>query len=403
MKFMVVGINHANLSLDERGNFYFRESDKLAFSLKLQDHSILQSLILSTCNRSEVYAIADDSFDETILKELFVGYFHQANDHIVLLSNQEALNHLLEVSCGLQSMVIGEDQILHQIKDALSWSMEQKFTGKELNYIFQNAIGFSKRMKNTYSLSEHPLSVSYIGFLSIIEKMKPTDTVMILGSGEMSQLMLKYLANYRIYLVNRTFDKVKMYLNDKVTYVPFEARYQYIHKVDVVISATSSPHLVFDSDKFTMMHPTIFLDLAMPRDIDIRFKDHPLATLIDMDDLKEISNTQLQKRQEIALKVKEECEKETKEMINQLSLMKHDNLIQKMQQNYLDISNSTYELLNNKLDLNAHEQYVLKKVLNTQFLRLMKEPIRLMKNASEADQLKYKELMENLLNLKEEE
>ena len=147
MKLVVVGVNHEEMDMDERKLFYFHESDKLAFSTKLLDLMIDQVCILSTCNRSEVYVMCDDSFDESKLKEAFLSYFHQDNPHIMLLSKEEALLHLLEVSCGLQSMVVGEDQILHQIKEALSWTMQQKFGGKELYYILQNVISFAKTMR----------------------------------------------------------------------------------------------------------------------------------------------------------------------------------------------------------------------------------------------------------------
>ena len=403
MKLILVGINHTNLTLDQRQSFYFRESDKLAFSTQLSILSIDQVLILSTCNRSEVYMIVKDDFDPNQAKKLFVDYFHHDSDSIIVAQKKEALTHLLQVACGLQSMVVGEDQILHQIKDALSWTMEQGFTGKELNYIFQNVIGFSKRMRHTYALSSQALSVSYIGYLYLLDTLKSTDTIMILGSGEMSKLMLKYLVNHKIYLVNRTYEKVKDYLNDKVRYIPFDQRYNYLDQVNVVVSATSSPHLVIEKQKAKLTHSITFLDLAMPRDIDLKLKDDPLVTLIDMDNLEEISKKHLEKRKEIAITIQEECEKETDRINHEMELMKHDEVISKMQQNYLDLSKSTYDLLIHKLDLNNREKYILKKVLDTQFLRLMKEPIYLMRNSEEDKQKSYNDLMQDILNLKEED
>ena len=163
MKFICIGINHTLMDMDQRKNFYFRDSDKLSFSTHLLD-IVDQIVILSTCNRSEVYVMADDSFDEEQLKAAYFSYFHQENDCVFLETQDKAINHLLEVACGLSSMVVGEDQILHQIKEAMAWSMKQHFSGKELNYIFQTVIKFAKEMRNTYPISEHPLSVSYIGY-----------------------------------------------------------------------------------------------------------------------------------------------------------------------------------------------------------------------------------------------
>lgn len=399
MKLVVVGVNHEEMDMDERKLFYFHESDKLAFSTKLLDLMIDQVCILSTCNRSEVYVMCDDSFDESKLKEAFLSYFHQDNPHIMLLSKEEALLHLLEVSCGLQSMVVGEDQILHQIKEALSWTMQQKFGGKELYYILQNVISFAKTMRSTYAMSEHPLSVSYIGYQCLQEYLKVGDKIMICGIGEMARLMLEYLKGYSIYLVNRTYENVKPYLNDHTTYVPFDNRYDYIEDVDIVISATASPHVLFKKEKLSS-RPQVFLDLAMPRDIDHSIKTMKNKVLIDMDDLKSISLQQLEKRKEICEIIKKECILKKDELLQGLAHMKSDNIIQRMQARYLDISDETYQLLKNKLDLSPREDYILKKVLKSSFLRLMKDPIRVLKS-DDFNQQQYIEFVEKMLETKE--
>lgn len=399
MKLVVVGVNHEEMDMDERKLFYFHESDKLAFSTKLLDLMIDQVCILSTCNRSEVYVMCDDSFDESKLKEAFLSYFHQDNPHIMLLSKEEALLHLLEVSCGLQSMVVGEDQILHQIKEALSWTMQQKFGGKELYYILQNVISFAKTMRSTYAMSEHPLSVSYIGYQCLQEYLKVDDKIMICGIGEMARLMLEYLKGYSIYLVNRTYENVKPYLNDHTTYVPFDNRYDYIEDVDIVISATASPHVLFKKEKLSS-RPQVFLDLAMPRDIDHSIKTMKNKVLIDMDDLKSISLQQLEKRKEICEIIKKECILKKDELLQGLAHMKSDNIIQRMQARYLDISDETYQLLKNKLDLSPREDYILKKVLKSSFLRLMKDPIRVLKS-DDFNQQQYIEFVEKMLETKE--
>lgn len=399
MKLVVVGVNHEEMDMDERKLFYFHESDKLAFSTKLLDLMIDQVCILSTCNRSEVYVMCDDSFDESKLKEAFLSYFHQDNPHIMLLSKEEALLHLLEVSCGLQSMVVGEDQILHQIKEALSWTMQQKFGGKELYYILQNVISFAKTMRSTYAMSEHPLSVSYIGYQCLQEYLKVDDKIMICGIGEMARLMLEYLKGYSIYLVNRTYENVEPYLNDHTIYVPFDNRYDYIEDVDIVISATASPHVLFKKEKLSS-RPQVFLDLAMPRDIDHSIKTMKNKVLIDMDDLKSISLQQLEKRKEICEIIKKECILKKDELLQGLAHMKSDNIIQRMQARYLDISDETYQLLKNKLDLSPREDYILKKVLKSSFLRLMKDPIRLLKS-DDFNQQQYIEFVEKMLETKE--
>jgi len=398
MKLMVVSVNHAHLNMDERECFHFRESDKLTFSTQLIDENIDQSVILSTCNRSEVYVMCDDLFEEKKLRELFLHYFHQENTCLDVFSGVEALNHLLKVACGLKSMVIGEDQILHQIREAYEFSKVQKFTGKEMNYVFQSVLRFASQMRSSYAVSEHPLSVSYIGYQWLEPLLVPTSKIMICGIGEMCQLMLEYLKDYEILIVNRTKEKVLPFLNEKRKYVPFENRYDYLSDVDVVISATSSPHYVF-KDEFVPYQPYIFLDMAMPRDLDVKLKNRVNCQLSDMDDLQEIASQERQKRQEICLLIEKECEKEQQKIFEGLQEMKSDSLIQKMQTHYLNISEETFELLKNKLDLSPKEEYVLKKVLKTSFLRLLKDPVRLLKTKDTKLQEQYIELVSKLYDL----
>lgn len=398
MKLVVVSVNQSHLNMDQRESFHFRESDKLTFSTQLLDENIDQCVILSTCNRSEVYIMADDLYDKLQLKQLFLNYFNQSDIQLDIFDGIEALSHLLKVACGLKSMVIGEDQILHQIREAYEFSKSQKFTGKEMNYIFQTVLGFASSMRSKYAISEHPLSVSYIGYQWLMPQLKPNDKIMVCGIGEMSLLMLEYLKDYEIYIVNRTEQKVEPYLNEKRHYVPFEERYDYLDKVNVIVSATSSPHYVIKEEKVPNKS-YIFLDLAMPRDIDVKLKEREDCKFADMDDLQLISNQELQKRQEICLLIEKEIEVEKQNIFVKLNEMKSDSLIQKMQTRYLDISEETFELLKNKLTLSPKEEYVLRKVLKTSFLRLLKDPVRLLKTKDVSLQEQYIQLVSELFDL----
>lgn len=400
MKFIVVGVNHEQLNMDERKLFYFHESDKLAFTTWLLDLNINQCLILSTCNRSEVYVMADDLFDNSKLKDAYLAYFHQNSDKIMIKSDDEAILHLLQVACGLKSMVVGEDQILHQIKQALNFTLKYHLGGKELYYLFQQTISFAKKIKSQYHLNEHPLSISYLGFLMIKEYLNHDTTIMVCGIGEMSQLMLKYLKGHQIYLVNRSQKNVEAFLNENVCYVPFEQRYQYLDKVDIVISATASPHLVFEKKHLLNYDKKIYLDLALPRDIDVTIKEELQVRLIDIDELQKIANSHQKIRLSRCQEIESECQLVLKELKRHLQLMKSDSVIEKLQNYYLNVSQETYDLLVKKLSLSKHEDYLLKKVLDTSFLRLMKEPLNLIKN-EEIEVEQYLLMLEKILVSKE--
>lgn len=316
MKFIVMGVNHKLMDIDERKSYSFRDSDKLSFSTQLEDDAD-QILILSTCNRSEVYVVVDDSFDENRLKTAYFSYFDQKDDRYVLYTNQEALLYLLEVACGLQSMVVGEDQILHQIKEALTWAMSQHFSGKEMNYIFQTVIKFAKEMKNKYAVSEHPLSLSYIGYQHLRKMLKLEDKIMICGIGEMAQLMIEYLKDHELYIVNRTYEKVVPFLNEKRHYVAFEDRYHYLDKVNAIVCATAAPHSIFEHGKVNVSHPLVFVDLAIPRDVDKELESDSIQ-VIDMDILKTVSDHHLKMRKQICQSIEKECVEYVKVIDNEL-------------------------------------------------------------------------------------
>lgn len=396
MKLLMVGVNHEILNLDDRKDFYFRESDKYAFSTLLLDEMIDQTVILSTCNRSEVYVFVEDDFEDEKLKYIFLQYFHQKDKNLYLKSGENAILYLLEVSCGLKSMVIGEDQILHQIKEAYNWSLQQHFTGKEMNYLFNQLLSFAKKMKREYAISNHPLSLSYIGYQYILNDLQKGDKVMICGSGEIAQLMMEYLKEHEMYIVNRTYDNVKEFLNEKRKFVAFEDRYNYIDQVKLVVSATGSPHIVFKNENINVDRELVFLDLAMPRDIDIHLAKR--YKVIDMDTLQLSSKKQLEKREIIAQKILNECHMFLNVLVDGMQSMKSDNLIQRMQERYIHISDETFELLNRKLDLTSKEQYLLKKILKTSFLRLLKDPVRLLKNGDKKQQEQYIELLDKMIS-----
>lgn len=396
MKLLMVGVNHEILNLDDRKDFYFRESDKYAFSTLLLDEMIDQTVILSTCNRSEVYVFVEDDFEDEKLKYIFLQYFHQKDKNLYLKSGENAILYLLEVSCGLKSMVIGEDQILHQIKEAYNWSLQQHFTGKEMNYLFNQLLAFAKKMKREYAISNHPLSLSYIGYQYILNDLQKGDKVMICGSGEIAQLMMEYLKEHELYIVNRTYDNVKEFLNEKRKFVAFEDRYNYIDQVKLVVSATGSPHIVFKNENIHVDRELVFLDLAMPRDIDIHLAKR--YKVIDMDTLQLSSKKQLEKREIIAQKILNECHMFLNVLVDGMQSMKSDNLIQRMQERYIHISDETFELLNRKLDLTSKEQYLLKKILKTSFLRLLKDPVRLLKNGDKKQQEQYIELLDKMIS-----
>ncbi|MCF0111471.1 MAG: glutamyl-tRNA reductase [Erysipelotrichaceae bacterium] len=366
MKFVVCGMDHTVCDMDTRKAFYFRDSDKLAFSVQLQ----VPCLLLSTCNRSEVCCILDDDKEGSWVKNQILDYFHSEDPGLYVYEQEDALRHILQVSCGIHSLVIGEDQILHQIKESLDFTLHHQFGCKELYHIFQRVLSFGKNMRSTYALSSHPLSVSYIAYMYLKKHLKDDSVIMVCGFGEMSQLMLKYLEGYRIVLVNRTYEKVQTALNDKVTYVSFDDRYAALEACDILVSATGSPHCIFTKEKLSLLKPLVCVDLAMPRDIESSVEELEGVSLVAMDQLQDVAKQELSVRKELVTKIEEESERATQEIFHELRSMKGDNLKKQIRQRYDEIYQNTYDTLVSKLTLDAREEHILRKVLHTTFVRM---------------------------------
>ena len=148
MEFAVIGVSHKQLALDKRSLFSFTDTQKLEFSSLLLTYGIEQVLILSTCNRSEVYLMYQTDID--FLPSIYLNYFNQAEAPLYVKTGDEAFRHLLKVTCGLESMLIREDQILGQVKQAYDFTCRMSLGGKELSLIFQETLNFVKKMKHKY-------------------------------------------------------------------------------------------------------------------------------------------------------------------------------------------------------------------------------------------------------------
>ena len=173
MNVAVIGLSHQEAPIEIREMASFSEAKKIEATSMLLDLGIEEVIILSTCNRSEIY-IASSTLDEDIklVKDFYSRYFKsdKISDYIFIKKKDEAINYLYRVCSGLDSIVIGEDQILGQVKDALMTAMELDASKKFMNKLFREAITTAKNIKSTYKISENPLSISYIGVKFLKEK-----------------------------------------------------------------------------------------------------------------------------------------------------------------------------------------------------------------------------------------
>lgn len=408
MRFAMIGISYKNTTMDIREQVVFTDTKKMEMYVTLAQLNIRESVIISTCNRSEIYFLYDDEQQIQLVKKSFIAFFPQVEieAYLFVKTGKAALSYLFEVCNGLHSLVLGEDQILGQVVKSEEFSRVNGSSKKIMNRIFRDAITCAKKAKTQFRISEHPLSLSYIG-IQELEKQCGTQgkTVLVLGSGKMSVLAMNYLFEKQakhVYNANRSVENAKMLLEQfpQLEVVPFVDRYAYISECDIIISATASPHIILKQEDMPKLYKQLYvLDLAAPRDIDTKIQESKYVQLFDMDHLQKSASLNNQKRIEKVKDIEKMIEQDVSLCEQWIKSTRVDTTIQTLQERINEVSADAYELLENKLSLSDHEKYILKKTLQTSMQRLMRDPIITLKEADTNKQEAYHEAMKDLFHL----
>jgi len=317
---IIIGLNHKTAPIEIREKLAFQDSEiKKALLETASLPSLKEDMILSTCNRVEIYAIASET--DKAIQELkdFVSRFHhlplQAFDkNLYLLIGQEAVRHIFRVASSLDSMVVGEPQILGQIKSAYQIATDLKTSGLILHRLLHRAFHVAKRVRTETKISNSSVSVSSIA-VELAEKIFGTlekRTVLLIGAGEMSELAARHLISggiEKILVTNRTYERARsLALQFNGEAIPFEDMGQGLRKADIVISATdASQYLIHPDQVLKLMKerkqkPIFFIDIADPRDIAPEVGDLENVYLYNMDDLQKVAHENLKDREKEAQK-----------------------------------------------------------------------------------------------------
>lgn len=323
----VISINYKNAPIYVRNKISFSSNDIKQF----YEQNSIECLILSTCNRTEVYFTGDISEMQNSIakfKNLDNSFFME---YYRIYKDNDAIRHLYNVACGINSMILGEDEILRQVKEALSLAQEMHSTRYELNTIVKSAISCAKKIKTETKLSSTPVSIGTLTANEIFNLDIPYKTILIIGvTGKAGSIVMKNLLNKNINIIatirnhNAIFDYTSQYPN--VRFVDYHKRYEYIDMCDVIISATSSPHYTITKSRLLtnlkINKPRLFLDLAVPQDIDIYIKDIPNTTLKNIDYFNVLSKQNNLAKLEEVEKAKFIIDKEIEILLKEISM--HD-------------------------------------------------------------------------------
>lgn len=306
MKLVVFGVTHKTAPISLREKVAFTKSKVAhAYELMEQEPFIKESIIISTCNRSEVFAIVEDiKKGQLWFTRFFEAFFQLAPDTLqgctLYKTGPEAAQYLFEICCGMDSLVLGEDQILGQVKDAYYEGMEAGASGKILNRLFLEAISTAKEIKATTGISNNSLSISSIAVKQIERKLGDLSgkKVLVIGLGTMGRIAIENLLEKgvgTVFVSNRSqgaFEALKK-KHPSLQTIAFEERYQLLDQVEIVISATGSPHCVLKEQPFREHYhgkqPLCIVDIALPRDVESGIGQVAGVSLFHIDELKEIA------------------------------------------------------------------------------------------------------------------
>ncbi|MBX7389407.1 glutamyl-tRNA reductase [Clostridium chauvoei] len=289
-------------------NIDIKIREKLALHAKKQEIYTKELLnyfdevvIISTCNRTEIYFNGSLSGEEG-LKKVFEIFNWDINliEYCFYLDEEETVKHLMEVVCGFHSRILGEDQILGQIKTAYQNSLEMGAVKLELQRLFQDAITCGKKFRTEGRLYEIPVSSSSIAVNDAMDR--NAKKFMVIGYGEVGKLVVKYALSHNIYSLNlvvRNVEKIESIDDPRVRVMNYTDGREIVNEMDCVISCTSAPHLIIEKKHIKEQgNKIIIFDLAVPRDVYEKVKDYERIELLDIDDISSIDDENKKLRDE---------------------------------------------------------------------------------------------------------
>lgn len=415
MVFGYVGVCYQETPLAVRELVSFTDSKKTELWNELEKIEVRQCVVLSTCNRSEIFFFFQShKITMQQIRQCYEAVFPGVpiGNYMKEMQGEEAMAYLFRVTAGLESLVLGEDQILGQVVEAMDFARTMGHSGKELERIVRDAVTCAKQIKTEYRISEKSLSVSYVG-IQMLQKYSGIEgkKVLVIGSGKTAALALTYLVDggaASILLCSRNTEHARELLAvyPQLTVIEYKERYQEMAHCEIVVSATASPHLVVKKEEWSRPDngEMIFLDLATPRDVDARLAEEEGVRVIDMDTLQQIAEKNQKERERLASLCQSLIQQKTEETMEWLRQSRMDTTIENLQKRCQGIVEDSYEYLNRKLSLSHREQKIVKKVLNASLQRLLREPIQELKQLEDDEtQREYKKVLEHLFRMEEGE
>lgn len=395
MHILAVGLNHRTAPVDIREKFAF-EASTLQEALTHLRHtkSIFEDVIVSTCNRTEVYVVSDQlhtgrHYTKTFLAEWFGIEKDQLTPYLFIKEDDVAIEHLFRVTCGLDSMILGETQILGQVRDSFLLAQTHHTTGTMFNELFKEAVTLAKKAHSETAINENPVSISYAAVelsKQIFGRLEDKH-ILIVGAGKMSELTAQHLNSQgvsKITVMNRTFEKaVELAKRFSGQASDMSEMAGALVEADILISSTGARGYILNSGfvksvvKQRKGRPLFIVDIAVPRDIDPDINDIEGIFLYDIDDLEGIVQANLEGRKEAAEEINLFIEEQLvlfKQWLQTLGVVP---VISALRKKALSVQAETMQSIERKIPgLNDRERKVISKHTKSIVNQLLRDPIQ---------------------------
>ncbi|HVN07058.1 MAG TPA: glutamyl-tRNA reductase [Bryobacteraceae bacterium] len=374
MKLLVTGVSHKTAPVEIRECLAFPEPALPDALRALQSREgVTEACILSTCNRVEITVTTEDSADPQAVVDAFLQESRlvapdSIEPYLYRHEGQNAIHHLFRVASSLDSMVLGEPQILGQLKNAYGIAKNQGALRGWLEGLLERAFSVAKRVRSETGIGQMAVSVSYaaVELARKIFSSLNNRTVMIVGAGKMSELAARHLRRSgatHVFVTNRTYERAvemaKLFQGTPVDYTRFVAM---LPEVDILIASSGAPHYILHKDEMHRVigarrnRPMFLIDIAVPRNIEPAVNDLDNVFLYDIDDLQEVVNANLRERQKEAERAEEIVQQEVERMMARLKVQEITPTIISLQEELERIRQAEIERVRHKYGPLTREQ-----------------------------------------------
>ena len=418
MLIAVAGMNHRSAPVEVRERVAFPPCAGRLFMRRLGgEGAVAEAVLLSTCNRTEIYAVIENEdarsrILDTLAQDRGVGRELLDRD-TYWLTDAEAVRHLYRVASSLDSMVVGEAQILGQVREAYRAATEEQCTGPVLNRLFHTSLRVGKKVRSETGIGDSSLSVPYVA-VKLAEGVFGTlraRRALVLGAGEMSELVIKHLKGRgvaEVRIANRTPERARL-LAERVggRALAFDALAAELPEVDVVVSSTGAGEWVVRSEMVAAAltrreEPLFFIDIAVPRDVDPVVQTLERAFVYDIDDLQAVVERNADDRGEAAEKGEAMISPAVLDFMSWLSTLHVVPFIRELKHGAEQIRRHELSRALKDMDLSPEEEAALERMSRSLVNKLLHGPISELKALAEAGHpLESAEIRRRLLALEE--